>query len=67
MAHTFKSIEQLMVKNETHEYANVGLKFIAKYLTSYQGDENVHPTLADSFEYITSVKLIHNICNNIQN
>lgn len=47
--------EQLLTKNDTHEYANIALKFIAKYLSSYDSEE-AHPTMTAMFEYILEVR-----------
>lgn len=61
MAKLITCFEQLITKNDTHDFANIALKFIAKYLSSYDGDETAHPTMTAIFEYILKVRRKHTL------
>lgn len=55
MAHFLRGIRIWMKKDESHRYANIGLEFLAKYLSSLRCDDPdviTHPILKSTFEYL---------------
>lgn len=48
------TLQHLMTQEETHPFANAGLKFMAKMATSYEG-EDAHPILVSTFDWLLSV------------
>lgn len=46
-----RAIQQLMVRDDTQKYANAGLKFLAKFATSYDS-EDTHPLLGYTFGWM---------------
>lgn len=49
-----RTLQQLMLKDETQPFANAGLKFMANMATSYDG-EDVHPILTATFQWLLGV------------
>lgn len=55
MKYFLKGIRTLMNKDESHLYANAGLEFLAKYLSSLRCEDEdtiTHPILKSTFEYL---------------
>lgn len=54
MARFLKGLRVWMKFDETNKYANLGLKFCAKYLTSLGDDAamDTHPTLVSTFDFL---------------
>lgn len=50
-------IKQLLIKDENHSYANIGLEFAAKFVSSFD-DEEMHPTLTHTFDWLLNVSII---------
>lgn len=52
MDYFLKGLRVWMRLDETNIYANVGLKFVAKFLTSLNDDNETHPILLSTFDYL---------------
>lgn len=49
-----KCLRVNMKEDESNSFANLGLKFFAKFLTSLQDDGDTHPILVSTFDFLLS-------------
>lgn len=54
MSHFLDCMRVWMKFDETNNYANAGLSFMAKYLTSYEDEAETPAVLVDTFEFVLS-------------
>lgn len=54
MYYFFKGLGTWVQFDETNTCANVGLSFMAKFLTSFNDDEETHTVLLDTFDFLLS-------------
>lgn len=52
MSYFLEGLRIWMRSDESNIYANLGLKFMAKFLTSISEDDETHPILASSFHFL---------------
>lgn len=53
----FRTLQQLMLKDDSQPFALAGLKFMAKFATSY-GGEDAHPILVRNFGWLLGVSTL---------